>query len=65
MEVHFPDIPESTFGWDYFNENNPDEAMWEHWITDAYMGDAAVFDTEFTLRNISTSPEKPNGKKDK
>lgn len=55
MEVHFPDIAEGELGFDYFDENDPNQAKWDHWPTNAYQGDSAIFDTEFFMNGLSWS----------
>lgn len=49
IELHFPDIDEDDLGYHYFDENNPSEAKWDHWPTNAYMGDRCIFDIVFKL----------------
>jgi len=47
--LHFPDIDEDDLGLYFFDESIPEEAKWDHWPTNAYMGDKCVFDIEFLL----------------
>jgi len=49
IELHFPDIDEDDLGYHYFDENIPAEAKWDHWPTNAYMGDQCIFDIVFKL----------------
>jgi len=49
IELHFPDIGEDDLGYHYFDENIPAEAKWDHWPTNAYMGDQCIFDIIFKL----------------
>ena len=49
IRLHFPDIDEDDLGLHHFNESIPEEAKWDHWPTNAYMGDMCVFDIEFLL----------------
>ena len=49
IELHFPDIDEDDLGYHYFDENIPAEAKWDHWPTNAYMGDRCIFDIVFKL----------------
>jgi len=49
IALHFPDIPEEYFGYDLFDEGIPAEAKWDHWPTNAYMGDRCTFDIVFKL----------------
>lgn len=62
IRLHFPDIDEDDLidggiisdpgtGYGYFDENDPDVALkcWDHWPTNAYMGDKCFFDIEFLL----------------
>jgi len=49
IELHFPDIDEDDLGYDYFDETIPAEAKWDHWPTNAYMGDQCIFDIVFKL----------------
>jgi len=49
IELHFPDIDEDDLGYHYFDEGNPSEAKWDHWPTNAYMGDRCIFDLVFKL----------------
>ncbi len=48
IRLHFPDIDEDDLGLHYFDETYP-EFKWDHWPTNAYMGDRCVFDIEFLL----------------
>jgi len=50
IELHFPDIDEDDLGYHYFDEDNLSEAKWDHWPTNAYMGDRCIFDIVFKLR---------------
>ena len=71
IEVHFPDIDEDDLiaaglladpgtGYGYFDDSDPDvqEKCWDHWPTNAYMGDKATFDLLFLLNG-----DNPKGKK--
>ncbi len=49
IRLHFPDIDEDDLGLHYFDETIYEEAKWDHWPTNAYMGDKCVFDIEFLL----------------
>ena len=49
IELQLQDIPESWFGWDLFDENNPAEAKWDHWPTNALQLDGMKFDMSFEL----------------
>ena len=44
IELHFPDIDEDDLGFHYFDDTNPAEAKFDHWPTNAYMGDKCTFD---------------------
>ncbi len=50
IKMHFPDVDEDCLGYHYFNECIPAEAKWDHWPTDAYMGDYCTFDIKFRLK---------------
>lgn len=47
--LHLQDIPEAYFQLDYFDENNPLEAKWDHWPTNSLMKDGMRFDMSFEL----------------
>ncbi|MFC1983928.1 hypothetical protein ACFLVO_02830 [Chloroflexota bacterium] len=49
IRLHFPDIDEDDIGWHYFDDSILEEMKWDHWPTNAYMGDKCVFDIEFLL----------------
>ena len=49
IELHLPDIDEDDLDLHYFDENIPAEAKWDHWPTNAYMGDQCIFDIVFKL----------------
>ena len=49
IRLHFPDIDEDDLGLHHFDENIPSEAKWDHWPTNAFMGDICIFDIEFLL----------------
>jgi hypothetical protein len=53
------DVPESYYGLDIFDETDPHEVKWEHWPTNAYMGDTVSFDILFEL--LQTDYEPPSG----
>jgi hypothetical protein len=43
------DIPESVYGKSFFDENDPDEAKWDHWPTNAMQAQKVTFDLAFEL----------------
>jgi len=49
IRLHFPDIDEDDIGRHYFDDSILEEMKWDHWPTNAYMGDKCVFDIEFLL----------------
>ena len=57
IRVHWDDIPEEYFnnepwwpgGKGFFDEDNPAEAKWDHWPTNAFMGDRCTFDIVFHM----------------
>lgn len=49
LRLHFPDVDEDDLGFHLFDETIPAEAKWDHWPTNAYMGDYCRFDLEFIL----------------
>jgi hypothetical protein len=50
------DVPESYYGLDIFDETDPHEVKWEHWPTNAYMGDTVSFDILFELLQTDYTP---------
>jgi hypothetical protein len=50
------DVPESYYGLDYFDENNPNEVMFDHWPTNCYMGDTVSFDILLSLLQTDYEP---------
>jgi predicted ribosomally synthesized peptide with SipW-like signal peptide len=54
IEMHFPDIDEDDLYLHYFDENIPAEAKWDHWPTNAYMGDRCIFDMVFKFKRPSS-----------
>ena len=56
IKLHMPDIPEAYFGYDYFDETDPDIQLkcWDHWPTNAYQGDICQFDMKFILNQDSS-----------
>jgi len=59
IRLHMPDIDEDDIGIHFFNESIPEEAKWDHWPTNAYMGDKCVFDIEFLLAWEGQVPPPP------
>jgi hypothetical protein len=51
VKLHVQDVPEACFCYDFFDETDPDVAnkCWDHWPTNAYMGDICEFDMKFFL----------------
>ena len=49
IKLHMQDVPEDYCGLNYFDETVPSEAKWDHWPTNAYMGDICQFDMKFTM----------------
>lgn len=52
IRLHIPDIDEDDLGLHYFD----DDSKWDHWPTNAYMGDKCVFDIEFLLAWAGQEP---------
>ena len=51
IKLHMQDVPEAYFGYDFFDETDPDVQLkcWDHWPTNAYQGDICQFDMKFIL----------------
>jgi len=56
VKLHMQDVPEAYFGYDYFDETDPDIQLkcWDHWPTNAYQGDICQFDMKFILNQDSS-----------
>ncbi len=54
LELHFQDVDEDDLCLHYFDESIPAEAKWDHWPTDAYMGDQCTFDLVFKFKKSCT-----------
>jgi hypothetical protein len=50
------DVPESYYGLNIFDENDPHEVKWEHWPTNCYQGDTVTFDILFELLQTDYTP---------
>ncbi len=53
---HLQDVPEAFYDLDIFDETDIHERKWDHWPTNAYMGDILEFDILFELLQTDYEP---------
>lgn len=59
IDLMLKDIPESYFGWNLFDINDPTECVFEDWPTNALQADKVNFDISFELLQTSGAATVP------